>query len=189
MAITYTNRQGKTYYLHQGTTKKGNPTYFFAMHQDGVMTDTIPDGYEIYENPNAQVYLRKIKAKVITDEEIAIVDSAIRSHANVKKYIIDTKGKIISIYLPDQNIEALEALFQQFPQRNKKKDIWNEILTYSPMMQFEIVDIKKRLFVVNRYCFLGSIDDWITVSDPKPLDELAGEFVQHLGEDSYFELY
>ena len=155
MAITYKNRQGKTYYLHQGTTKKGNPTYFFAMHQDGVMTDTIPDGYEIYENPNAQVFLRKIKAKVITDEEIAIVDSAIQSHVNVTKYIIDTKGKIISIYLPDQNIEALEALFQQFPQRDKKKDIWNEILTYSPMMQFEIVDTKKRLFVVNRYCFLG----------------------------------
>jgi len=68
MAITYVNRKQKTYYLHQGTTKKGKPKYYFAMKSKGNLADDIPEGFEIYENPRAQVFMRKIPQKVITDE-------------------------------------------------------------------------------------------------------------------------
>ena len=59
MPVTHTNRKAKTYYLHQGTTKTGNPKYFFALRDEGELVETIPPGYEIYENPNAQVFLRR----------------------------------------------------------------------------------------------------------------------------------
>jgi hypothetical protein len=58
MAIEYVNRKQKTYYLHAGTTKTGKPKYFFSTKAEGVLVDDIPEGYEIYENPNAQVFLQ-----------------------------------------------------------------------------------------------------------------------------------
>ena len=73
MPVEYINRKGQIYYLHQGTTKTGKPKYFFSMKQAAQQVDTIPEGFEIYENPNAQVFLRKIQPKLISDEEIAIV--------------------------------------------------------------------------------------------------------------------
>ena len=69
MPITHTNAKGKTSYLHQGTTKTGKPTYHFSMQSEGTLAETIPAGFEIYENPNAQVFLRRIPPKIITDEE------------------------------------------------------------------------------------------------------------------------
>ena len=56
MTITYTNRSLQTYYLHQGTTKTGKPKYFFSKKSEGNLVEQIPDGFEIYENPNAQVF-------------------------------------------------------------------------------------------------------------------------------------
>ena len=58
MPITHVNVKGKTYYLHQGTTKTGKPKYHFAMKREGNLADSIPEGFEIYENPNTQVFLQ-----------------------------------------------------------------------------------------------------------------------------------
>ena len=33
MTVTYTNRRGKIYCLHQGTTKAGNPQYSFGLRR------------------------------------------------------------------------------------------------------------------------------------------------------------
>ena len=49
MAVQYTNRVAKTYYLREGKTKTGKPRYFFSTQQDGkgnAFLD-IPKGYEI----------------------------------------------------------------------------------------------------------------------------------------------
>ena len=73
MTMMHTNRKGKTYYLHQGITKKGNPKYFFALRDEGDLVETIPPGYEIYENPNAQVFLRRIRPQIVTAVVVAIV--------------------------------------------------------------------------------------------------------------------
>ena len=44
MPITYTNAKGKTYYLHQGTTKTGKPKYHFSMQSEGHLAESIPVG-------------------------------------------------------------------------------------------------------------------------------------------------
>ena len=78
MLVTYTNRKGDLYYLHVGKTKTGKNKYFFSKKKEGVLALEIPEGYEIYENVNAQVFLRKIQPKIILDQEIAMVESELR---------------------------------------------------------------------------------------------------------------
>src|SRR5918996_4451086 len=98
MPITHVNAKGKTYYLHQGTTKTGKPKYHFAMKSEGKLADSIPEDFEIYENPNAQVFLRRIPPKIITDEERQVVAEGMRKYASVKDYKIDVRGNAIVIY-------------------------------------------------------------------------------------------
>src|SRR5918999_1568123 len=76
--ITHTNAKGKTLYLHQGMTKTGKPKYYFSMQSEGTLAESIPGGFEIYENPNAQVFLRRIPPKIISDEERQVVEDAMR---------------------------------------------------------------------------------------------------------------
>lgn len=57
------------------------------------------------------------------------------------------------------------------------------------MLQFVLTDKVKRVFEARRYCFLGSIDDWIAIGEVGALSKLVKTYVPHLGEESYFDLY
>jgi len=190
--ITHTNTKGKTYYLHQGTTKTGKPQYYFSMESEGHLAESIPVGFEIYENPNAQVFLRRIPPKLITDEERRVVEEGMRTYADVKDYKIDVKGKAIVIYTADQDIGTLAELFKDLsptPSANRQlMSLLRKEIQYSPMLQFLLEDEKRRLFTAQRYCFRGSVDDWIDIGYG-PLTTLVKQYVKHLGQESYFELY
>ncbi len=60
--------------------------------------------------------------------------------------------------------------------------------TYSPIMRFILEDNKKRLFTTERFCFMGSIDDWIYIGGTDSLNKQAKKFIRHLGKESFFEL-
>jgi len=98
MPVTYTNRKGKTYTLCQGTTKTGNPRYYFSPDPKDKVLDVIPEGYEIQENINGQVSLGKIRPQIITSGELFIVLQAIAQHPKSKNYRADIKGKYILVY-------------------------------------------------------------------------------------------
>jgi len=191
MPLQYVNRKGRTFYLHQGLTKTGKPKYFFSMKSEGPLVDNIPDGFEIYENPNAQVFLRKIQPKIISDEEVALVEQGMRQFSKVKYYQIDVKKNTIIIYEANQDVDMLAELLSSAPQVKTvdKKDLLGQLLSYSPMLQFVLVDEEKRKFVTQRYCFLGSIDDWIQIGKPDKLQNLVKKYVKHLGQESYYSLY
>jgi hypothetical protein len=55
---------------------------------------------------------------------------------------------------------------------------------YSPMLVFQLVDATRRTFQTLRYCFLGSVDDWIAIGKPGKLSTLVKKYVKHLGQDS-----
>ena len=191
MPITHTNAKGKTYYLHQGTTKTGKPKYYFSMDSEGQLPDAIPTGFEVYENPNAQVFLRRIPTKIITDEERQVVEDGIHKYADVQDYKIDVKGNTIVVYTADQDIDALVNLFQDVGSMRDEAQIRSAIrreITYSPMLQFVLSDEKRRVFVAQRYCFRGAIDDWIDLGHG-PLATLVRRYVKHLGKESYFDLF
>ena len=112
MPITHTNAKGQTFALYQGTTKTGKPKYYFAMQSEETLAKAIPAGYEIYENPNAQVFLRRIPPKIITDAERQVVEEGTRTFATIKDYKIDVKGNAMLIYTAIQEIDALADLFK-----------------------------------------------------------------------------
>ena len=193
MPITHTNAKGQTFSLYQGTTKTGKPRYYFAMQSEGTLATAIPADYEIYENPNAQVFLRRIPPKIITDEEYQIVDEGMRKYATVKDYKIDVKGNAILIYTAEQDIEALaDILKQTHPNPLENVELMTtlrQVIHFSPMLVFQLVDATRRTFQTQRYCFLGSVDDWIEIGNPGKLATLVKRYVKHLGQDSYVELW
>jgi hypothetical protein len=122
--ITHTNAKGKLYYLHQGTTKTDKPKYYFSMQSEGTLAASIPAGFEIYENPNAQVFLRRIPPKIITDEERQVVEDGMRKYASIQDYKIDVRGNAIEIHTAHQDSETFREMFtgaQQFPKTRKSK--------------------------------------------------------------------
>ena len=193
MPITHTNAKGQTFSLHQGTTKTGKPKYSFAMQSEGALAKAIPAGYEIYENPNAQVFLRRIPPKIITDEECRKVDEGMRKYATVKDYKIDVKGNALLIYTAEQDIEALANIFKEtHPNPLENVELMTtlrQVIHFSPMLVFQLGDATRRIFQTQRYCFLGSVDDWIEIGKPGKLAPLVKRYVKHLGKDSYVELW
>src|SRR5262245_54620887 len=160
--ITHTNAKGKTYYLHQGTTKTGKPTYHFSMQSEGTLAESIPAGFEIYETPNAQVFLRRIPPKIITDEERQIVEDGMRKYASVQDYKIDVRGNAIEIHIAHQESATFREMFTRVRpglDQTQIAALVAQAVHYMPMMQFLLEDEQRRTFTAQRYCFIGSIDD------------------------------
>ncbi|MEO0759699.1 MAG: hypothetical protein AAFY78_22820 [Cyanobacteria bacterium J06648_16] len=194
MAITYTNRSLQTYYLHQGTTKTGKPKYFFSMRSEGNLVDQIPDGFEVYENPNARVFLRRIPKKIITDAEVQVVNQSLERFSEVKPFVIDIKKEIIYIFTTGQDISRLsEWVRSTADQFNRDDDTVEQLIQrsirYTSDLRFRLVDKQKRSFQTERYCYLGSIDDWIHIGPEDSLESLIQTYIPHLGQESFFELH
>lgn len=190
MAIEHVNRRGQTYYLHQGQTKTGKPKFFFSMKSEGSLVNTVPKGYEIYENPNAQVFLSKIRRQIVTPAEVALVRDGVKRYAKIEHVIVDVKGKHIMVYLCDQNMADLTAIASMGLGSNtaRIRESFLRSATYSPMMQFVLEDKKTREFGVDRWCFRGSVDDWITLDSDRDLKALVKKYAPHLGQESFYEL-
>lgn len=188
MALQYTNRRGQTYILHQGTTKTGKPKYYFSLKTEGNLIDAIPEGFEIYENPNSQVYLRKIQPKVFSDRELEIVNQGIKKYSKVKHFIIDVKDKTIIIYLADEDVLNMPAILSPFVGRDTSLKHLETLLTYGPMMRF-LKRKNSKSFGVQRWCFRGSVDDWIDLDEGEDLESLVKKYAPHLGQESFYELY
>ena len=110
MAVEYTNRKHKIYYLHEGKTKKGNPKYYFSPKKDGNLIDKIPSGYEIYEHPsNGMVLLCKKQPLLIADTERRIVQKYLKKIKSHYRYLIDIRGNTLTIF---ESIAAIEAIIE-----------------------------------------------------------------------------
>ena len=188
MTIEYTNRKGQIFYLHQGITKTGKPKYFFSLRREGEAVEKIPVGFEIYENPDARVSLRRKQPKIISDDEVRMVDQAMKRLCNLEYYQIDVKKDTITIYTGEENTGPLEALFGPTA-KGKLKELLNRYVPYTAVLRFVLRDKEKREFTVERYCFRGSIDDWIEIGEVGKLKELVREYVKHLGEETFYELF
>ena len=63
-----------------------------------------------------------------------------------------------------------------------------QFATFTPLLRFTLLDEARRTFQTERYCFRGSIDDWIDVGWPGLLEKLCKLYVRHLGQESFYEL-
>jgi len=182
MSVQHTNRKGQDYYLSQGLTKTGKPKYYFSTKNKGCALDSIPKDFEIYENPNGQVFLIKKEPQLITCKEKQLVSSALRKNKCVKNYLVDLKKKTLIIYTAEEPPMPEELL-----SFNILRNI-NKYLNYQAEMRFNLICKDKRSFYAERFCYRGSIDDWITIGTPDKLNELVNLFIPYLGTDSLYEL-
>jgi hypothetical protein len=183
MPVTHVNRKGDTYYLHAGTTRTGKPRYWFSKSTEGELVETIPEGYEIYENPDAQVFLRKIVPQLVTPAEIAVVEEGLRRYAPEQNCKVDVRGEHIVVYHAERVRLDLERFgFGELPPS------WRN---YMKVLRFTLADEQDRTFWVQRWCFRGSIDDWIDLwmsGNEGKLPALVRKFCPHIGQESFFEL-
>jgi hypothetical protein len=190
MKVKYANYKGETYYLLKGKAKKGSTQYFFSKKEEGEPAEAIPKGYEIYENPNGRVFLRKIVPQKITQDELSVVENSIRQYAKLKDYKMDLKGKVITIYLLEQEMDDLRSCFDSFALINHSllDESLKNVLTYSPILRFVLTDEKKREFRVERAGFADPDDEWFLLQGGNDLQKLAKKYCRRLGKDSFYDL-
>ena len=183
MPVTHINRKHDTYYLHAGKTRTGKPRYWFSKSTEGDLVGSIPEGYEVYENPDAQVFLRKIVPQLVTPAEIAVVEGGLRRYAPGQNCLVDVHREHIVVYHAERVRLDLEGFgFRDLPPSYRN---------YIKVMRFTLVEEQDRTFRVQRWCFRGSIDRWIDLWESRSegkLPALVRKFCPHIGQESFFEL-
>ncbi len=185
MPVTYVNSKRDTYYLHAGKTKTRKPRYWFSTKVDGDLVEAIPEGYEIYENPDAQVFLRKIVPQLVTPGEIAVVKEGLKRFARGQNCLVDVRGNEIVIH----HAERIALDLERFGIARTDLPTFNQ--RYMKVMRFTLVDEKRRTFRVQRWYFRGSIDRWIDLYESRSegkLSDLVKLFCPHIGQESFFDL-
>jgi hypothetical protein len=190
MAVTYVNRQKKTYYLHVGLTKKGNPKYYLALTSDGNLADRIPEGFEIHEKASGQVVVRRTRPQLITEEELKAVERELAQVKEARKSYAEREGEFIAVYVARQS-NLLEETFRRWrplAAQTKLEELTDRFLKYDEVFRFVLTNSEKRLFQTQRFCYLGSIDDWIFIGEEASIQKLAHQYLPHINQDSYYEL-
>jgi hypothetical protein len=196
MPITYTNRKGFTYLLCKGETKKGKPRYYFSQEQKGEPVEEIPSGYQISESVNGIVSLVKIRPQLIQPEEAASVEAALKRHPKTKNYRVAVKNNQIVIYeRVGPNADEFADLFGGaglfISRRDKERaeEFLDRKAQFTPVIRFILDDQETREYHAERWCYRGSIDDWIYAGYSGNIDQLAKKLTPKLGTDAFFELY
>ena len=122
------------------------------------------------------------------------MSEAVRRHPKARNYRVSVKHDRIEVYEsvgPDVNglLSDLEGL--GFLSRAKEADVRAVLergARFTPVLRFILEDEETRLYRVERWCYLGSIDDWIFVTTG-PLAQLARRMIPRLGTDAFFDLF
>ena len=99
----FTNHSGDKYFVHEGKTKTNRPKYFVSKRGDGAIAK-VPRGFEVAENINGQVFVRKpLDRSLISSTDLKAARSVLKSCKHLKDYKIETKGSAIIVFQPDNN--------------------------------------------------------------------------------------
>ncbi len=189
MSVTHTNRLGKSYYLHVSRTKTGKPRYFFSLKQDGDLVDAIPEGYEVYEHYEGQVFLRRERPRLITDLEVKLVERELRRRPNTRLSFVQRDQETMTVFVAETaHLAEVQREFAPFADPARVAALLDRFARYTPRLQFQLVDPARRVFQAYRLGFLGRADDWICIGSPDRLDELVPMCLSNVGEESYFDL-
>jgi len=188
MPVTYTNRRQQTYHLNALPTKTGGVKYSFAMTPAGQPVNAVPEGFEIYETPNGQVLLRRKQPERIRKEELATVETAVGQLKTRCLHWVEVRGRHLWIHQAEPMSHRMSEFFPHLSETSLR-EISARHASFQPMMRFGLADEDQRLFLPERYCFRGSVQDWIPIGRPEPLAKLIRKYLPHLGNESFFDLY
>lgn len=193
MPLTYTNRCGKIHYFRAAKTAKGGTRYYITKSDKFPdLIDTIPEGFEIKEDPyEGQVIIRKIVPCLVTKEEIEYVKYAVESLSDLKDIIIQGEDNAIvvwhsqfnSIGGQEDNLTIEEAIefYGEFVNNWKR---------FHDNFKFVLIDAEKRLFQAERKVYLSLFGGggYAPLKKGKgTLQKLAQQFCPHMGRATYFD--
>ncbi|WP_419832073.1 hypothetical protein [Endozoicomonas atrinae] len=191
MSLPYTNRSGKTYFLYRGVTRTGKPSYYFSGKEKAgaAQITALPEGYEIYERPeNGQVFLRKAIPGLIAEAEQQCIASALSALKEPFRYRMDCQKQYITLF--ESTAGDTESEMRQAGCYWKPGYMENivRLSRFIAVLRFELVDQETREFQAQRFCFLGSMDDWISLKSDGDLNTLAHQYIPLLGTDAFYEV-
>jgi len=195
MAKEFKNTRGKIYYIKSRMTKKGNTTYFMTVKLDKDCLNSVPEGYQVFEKYDMQtLYVRKKIASKFSKEDIAFIEKELKSNTDIESYKLDVHGEEIKIYIVEKEAgrdSFIENSIASFSFDKVKATLFKSVLLrYEERLKIQVKGKKEdKEFLVLRYCYRGSVDDWIVIDAGENLQELAKRTIVHLGKESYFELY
>jgi hypothetical protein len=155
---------------------------------------TRSEGWEISESVNGIVSLVKKRLAQILPEEVAAVEAAVRRHPKSHNYRVNVKHDRIEIYEltgpdADELLSHLRGAGMLFRGREQEvREVLAEGAQFTPVMRFILANEAERTFRAERWCYRGSIDDWISVA-MGPLAELTRQMIPTLGTDAFYELF
>jgi len=157
--------------------------------------DHIPQGWHISESINGIVSLVKDYPPQILPEEIAVVEAELGRHPKSRNYRVAVKRSRIEVYErtgPDAE-QLLTGLARLGLGVVQASDEWRAKVDrdarFAPVLRFILADARQRTFYTQRWCYLGSIDDWIHIGPTGPISQLAYHWIWRLGTDAFFDVY
>ncbi|MBI2826465.1 MAG: hypothetical protein HYX69_17445 [Planctomycetia bacterium] len=146
-----------------------------------------------YEDPNnAIVSIRKVRPSRIQAFERELLTRLANEVASAP-VLVDLEIDSLVVYAadanPDASIQAMKRLLgvsSGDEQQHREWIVRNS--RYSPAFRFTLSDEDERLYSVARWCYLGSVDDWVFLQGSSSLETLARTYLPHAGKESYFDL-
>lgn len=187
--FTHENRMGVTYYLHEGRTKTGKPRYFFAKTPgEGARSET-PEGFEVSESINGVVSVRRktTGAPGVPEEDVKVVEEAVRRHSHLAGYLVRAEGKAIVIFESHPRPSELRGFAQRFGVPQRASSFVAERMKkaqYAPIMKFERENAGYAVF---RMTYRGK-GGWSWPLGAGKLQGVAKKFVPSIGTDAFFDL-
>ncbi len=192
--LTYTNRLGATYFLHEGKTKTGKPRFFVAKTARAGVLATMPEGYEFSESINGVVSVRRIHTTKdsIPAKDIELIQAELSRHRHVQFHRVEGRKGEIVIHEPvgtltdnHFNEVAQTAMIPPFLAQRLAESRRTKA-RYAPVMKFEPDVHAKGTYIVYRMAYRGE-GGWHLLSAGS-LGKLASRYVWPIGTDEFFEL-
>lgn len=191
MSISFSNVKEKKYFIKKKLTKKGNTTYYMTKKEDEECLDKIPEGYEVFEKyDSGMMFIRKVKDRLFDENEIKIIESELKKNETVLDFRLDIHGDTIKIYtVEDDPFTDSKKDDGSFLSRFRNDNMIHLLRRFEERMKIKIEKEEgEKIYVFERFCYRGRIDDWITIAYDDELKLLAKEYLPHLGKESYFNL-
>lgn len=77
---------------------------------------------------------------------------------------VERKLRVLTVSVADRKEDLLHE-FRSLAQWRGLNELPDRFWNYEPQLQFVLVNAKQRLFQARRYCYLGSIEDWIDIGE------------------------
>jgi hypothetical protein len=138
------------------------------------------------------VTVRKVRPSRLTVDERQLPNQ-VAQRCGLKYVIVDVHGDSLIVWTADRDPAAAAGLLQRLfgplgTSLEAETAAIAEMVHYTAMLRFTLIDENRRQFAAERWCFRGSIDDWFPIGKPGSLQALAEKYLPHVNRESFFEL-